>query len=85
MMALSGVRSSWLMAARNWLLALFAASAWRRASSSPLMSWYIAIMPTRSPSTVTGTASTSTSTGLPSLRRRWLIALTGRLPRACCV
>src|SRR6476661_7758251 len=33
-MALSGVRSSWLMLAMNSLLARFAASAWPRASSA---------------------------------------------------
>ena len=78
MIALSGVRSSWLMLARNWLLALLAASASRRASSSSLMSWYNPMRPTRSPATITGTPSTSTSTSESSLRRRRPMPWIGR-------
>ena len=70
MIALSGVRSSWLVLARKRLLVSLASSASRRASSSSLMSWYSPIRPTRSPPTVTGMEAISTSTVEPSLRRR---------------
>src|SRR6516162_2692883 len=50
MMALSGVRNSWLMLARNWLLARFAISAASRALSSSRMSRRMPMAPITRPS-----------------------------------
>ena len=47
--AFIGVRISWLIVARNALLASLAASASRRARSSSVMSWYVAMTPTSAP------------------------------------